>query len=51
MDHVRKMFFKDDEVVMQLHLPAKDNINLHPYCLHLWRPQKAEIPLPPKEFV
>jgi hypothetical protein len=51
MDHVRKLFFKDDEVVMQLHMPSKDNINLHQFCLHLWRPQNVEIPLPPKEMV
>jgi hypothetical protein len=51
LEHVRKLFFKDDEVVMQLHLPAKDNINMHPFCLHLWRPQNVEIPLPPKVMV
>jgi hypothetical protein len=51
MDHVRKLFFKDDEVVMQLHLPPKDNINLHRFCLHLWRPQNTDIALPPKEMV
>lgn len=36
---VKDLFFKDDEVVMQLH-PAKANyVNNHPKCLHLWRPQ------------
>ena len=46
MDHVKHMFFRDDETVMQLHVPSADHVNNHPYCLHLWRPQKAEIPRP-----
>lgn len=39
---VKELFFRDDEVVMQLH-PAKANyVNCHPNCLHLWRPQAPE---------
>jgi len=26
-------------------------VNIHPYCLHLWRPVGQDIPLPPVEFV
>lgn len=51
LEHVKRLFFKDDETAMQLHLPPSDHINIHPYVLHLWRPQKADIPLPPKDFV
>lgn len=51
MDHIKRLFFKDDEVVMQLHVTTADHIDIHPYTLHLWRPTDAEIPLPPKEFV
>jgi hypothetical protein len=47
MTHVRRLFFRDDETVMQLHVPEADHINVHPHCLHLWRPQQAEIPRPP----
>ncbi|MET7041058.1 hypothetical protein WBZ18_03545 [Clostridium botulinum] len=47
MNAVKEMFFEDDEVVMQLHPSKKDYINNHPNCLHLWRPQKKEIPQPP----
>jgi len=47
MDFVKQQFFKDDEVVMQLHVARTDHINVHPFCLHLWRPQNAAIPLPP----
>jgi hypothetical protein len=51
MSHIHRVFFKDGEVAMQLHLPASDHINIHPNCLHLWRPHNEKIPLPPKEFV
>jgi hypothetical protein len=47
MEHVKRMFFADDETAMQLHVPVKDHINVHPHCLHLWRPQAAAIPMPP----
>ena len=47
MEHIRRLFFTNDETVMQLHVPAADHINVHPHCLHLWRPQRVEIPRPP----
>lgn len=48
---VKDMFFGDDETVIQYH-PAKSNyVNRHPYCLHLWRPQGKDLPLPPVIFV
>ena len=39
MCFVREKFFADDEWVMQLHPPKSENVNYHPFCLHLWRPQ------------
>jgi len=51
LEHVRKLLFKPDEVVMQLHVPAKDHVNIHPNVLHLWRPLNEKIPLPPKRMV
>ncbi|GAX06827.1 hypothetical protein IWT25_02174 [Secundilactobacillus pentosiphilus] len=51
MCRIKDIFFDPDEVVMQLH-PAKDNyVNIHEHCLHLWKPQHAEIPVPPIEMV
>ncbi len=47
MEWIKKIFFKDDELVMQLHVPTGKHINVHPNCLHLWRPQDQEIPIPP----
>ena len=51
MDAVKRRFFWPHEVVMQLHPAEADHLSLHPYCLHLWRPHRVAIPLPPKEFV
>ena len=47
MEFIKRLFFKDDEVAMQLHVPPADHINCHPNCLHLWRPHEEPIPLPP----
>ena len=51
MERVKRAFFQPWEVAMQLHVASADHINCHPYCLHLWRPHGAEIPLPPKAMV
>lgn len=51
MTRIKHLFFKDDETVMQLHVPKSDHINCHPNCLHLWRPIDAEIPRPPAWMV
>jgi hypothetical protein len=51
MSHIKGLFYKDDETVMELHVPKSDHINEHPYCLHLWRPTHQEIPRPPAFMV
>lgn len=51
MEHVKRLFFKDDETAMQLHVPPSEHINCHPNCLHLWRPQEQAIPRPPSIMV
>lgn len=51
MCFVKDLFWKPEEEVMQLHPPKSQYINNHPYCLHLWRPIAAVIPLPPKIMV
>jgi hypothetical protein len=55
MEQIRRLFFRPDEAVMQYHAPLTDYVDGsvfgHPYCLHLWRPQKYEIPAPPKWMV
>lgn len=51
LEHVKRMFFKDHEWAMQLHAPPARHISIHPYCLHLWRPQAQPIPTPPRFMV
>ena len=51
MESLRLMFFGPDSTVMQLHVPRTDHINVHPHCLHLWRPQGIDIPVPPPGLV
>lgn len=51
MERVKRAFFRSDETAMQLHVPPSDHKNLHPYCLHIWRPHHADIPRPPSWMV
>jgi|SRR5215469_11439392 len=52
MEQIKRLFFREDEVAMQLHVAETEHINNHPHCLHLWRPTDGrEIPLPPAIFV
>ena len=53
MSVVKKIFFEDHEIVMQLHVSEENHINDHPFCLHLWKPvsKMKAIPLPPKDLV
>jgi hypothetical protein len=51
MEHVKRLFFRDDETAMQLHVPPSDHVNMHRYCLHLWRPLDCGIPRPPSILV
>ena len=51
MEYIKRLFFKPDEVAMQLHVPSQDHISIHPNCLHLWRPMDTEIPRPPAWMV
>lgn len=46
MCFVKSLFWEDEESVMQLHPPKSQWVNNHPYCLHLWKPDSPEIPLP-----
>lgn len=37
MHHIKRLFWSDDDVVVQIHPPAREYVNNHPYCLHMWR--------------
>ena len=47
MCFVKDQFWEPEDCVMQLHPPQSQHINNHPYCLHLWRPIRETIPMPP----
>lgn len=51
MCKIKDIFFYEYEWVVQYHPAKEDYVNIHPYVLHLWRPQNETIPIPPKEFV
>lgn len=51
MAEVKRMFFKPGETCIQLHPPEEDYVNLHKFCLHIWRPQREDIPVPPPWMV
>ena len=51
MSQIHRLFFEPHEAAYQLHVPGSDHINVHPYCLHIWRPQTTKIAMPPKEMI
>jgi len=51
MCKIKELFWDDDETVMQLHVPTSQHINMHPFCLHLWRENNNEFKLPPSILV
>jgi hypothetical protein len=51
MSQIHRLFFKLDEVCIQLHLPEDRHINIHPFVLHLWRSHTQTYILPPRIFV
>jgi hypothetical protein len=51
MSAVRDLFFKPEECVLQYHPPHDRYVNVHHFCLHLWRPHAADVPMPPMVYV
>lgn len=51
MCKVKDLFFDKDETVVQFHPKKGEYVNLHPYCLHLWRQQGSEFELPAQRLV
>ena len=47
MCFMKELFWRDDEVCMQLHPKKEDYVNNMEYCLHIWKPIEKEIPTPP----
>ena len=51
MCEIKDVFFNPDECCVEYHPAKKDYVNIHPYCLHIWKPQKTEMPTPPTLYV
>lgn len=51
MSWLKQLFWEDDDCVVQFHPPKSEHVNVHPNCLHLWRPKQLEVPRPPVEMV
>jgi hypothetical protein len=52
MEWVRDKFFQPWATVVQYSVPRIQHVNVHPYCLHLWRPHRfPNLPLPPVGMV
>lgn len=44
---VKALFWSPEDTVVQYHPPESQYVNVHPHCLHLWRPIGVELPAPP----
>ena len=51
MQFVKELFWGEDELVLQYHVPRSVHVNLHGNVLHLWKPVGVEVVLPPLECV
>ena len=51
MCRIKDMFFWPEDVAVQYHPARSEYVNNMPNCLHLWRPQGVELPVPPSIMV
>ncbi len=51
MANIKAYFWSDDETVLQFHPQRSAYVNVHPYCLHLWKQRKKNHPLPPGDLI
>lgn len=51
MCFIKNLFWHEDEWVVQYHPAKTDYVNMHPNCLHLWRPLVDRLPTPPSVLV
>lgn len=43
----KDVFWREDEACYQIHPAKVTYINIHNYCLHIWRPKDGVLILPP----
>lgn len=51
MCRVKRLFFHEDECVIQYHPPEEDYVNHNEFVLHMWKPHDVKIPMPPVYMV
>lgn len=51
MSFIKDLFFEPEETAYQYHPPHSQYVNTHPYCLHIWKKQGFEMPLPPLDMI
>ena len=51
MCRIKDIFFYPGEVAIQYHPEEGKNVNILQNCLHLWRPNEEELPVPPLYLV
>jgi hypothetical protein len=51
MCEIKKIFFHPEEVCVEYHPAESEYVNMHPYCLHIWRYQQPGMPMPPAWMV
>lgn len=51
MCFVKDSLWEPEDCVVQYHPAKSEYVNLHPNCLHLWRPQRVLLPTPPRIMV
>lgn len=50
MCFIKSLFFEPEETVVQFHPAESEYVNVHPFCLHLWRHVEGH-KLPPRMMV
>src|SRR5262245_38210742 len=46
MCYVKSVFWNKDETVIEYHPRESEYVSQHPFCLHLWKKDDYEFPLP-----
>lgn len=50
MERIKALFWSEDSYVIEIHPPKSEYVNNGP-VLHLWRPTKEKLPVPPSVLV
>lgn len=44
---IKNVFWDDEDYVVQFHPPKSQYVNVHSFCLHMWRPAGRNFETPP----